>query len=96
MVVAILEQENIDPAHLKKWFSKNDISHDFHAFEEAMEFIKEHDVKSVTIRDRIIGRPHEEGIDYPEGQSCAECPFWAGLNRWPGELEIKSKVRPIE
>jgi hypothetical protein len=87
LVVAIIEQEKIDPEHIKKWFSENDIRHDFQAFDEAMNFIKEYEAKSVVMLDRIIGCPHEEGIDYPEGQSCPECPFWHGRNRWTGERE---------
>ena len=87
LVVAILENENVDSEYIKKWFSETDIRHDFHAFDEAMEFIKEHEAKSVSMLDRIIGCPHEEGIDYPEGTSCPECPFWEGRDRWSGELE---------
>jgi hypothetical protein len=26
----------------------------------------------------VIGCPHEEGIDFPEGQECPYCPFWRG------------------
>jgi hypothetical protein len=29
--------------------------------------------------------PHEEGIDYPEGKTCPQCPFWASRDRWTGE-----------
>jgi Extended Signal Peptide of Type V secretion system len=32
------------------------------------------------------GRPHEEGIDYPEGSTCPRCPFWAHRDRWSGEV----------
>jgi hypothetical protein len=28
---------------------------------------------------------HEEGIDYPEGEACPRCPFWAGRDRWTGQ-----------
>jgi hypothetical protein len=87
LVVAILEQEDVDSEHIKKWFSENDIRHDFQAFDEAMNFIKEQEAKTVAMLDRIIGCPHEEGIDYPEDQSCPECPFWHGRNRWTGEME---------
>ena len=87
LVVAILENENVDSEYIKKWFSETDIRHDFHAFDEPMEFIKEHEAKSVSMLDRIIGCPHEEGIDYPEGKSCPECPFWEGRDRWSGDLE---------
>jgi hypothetical protein len=40
--------------------------------------------KSVVMTDRIIGCPHEEGIDY-EGETCPACPFWAGRDRWTGK-----------
>jgi hypothetical protein len=29
----------------------------------------------------MLGCPHEEGIDYPEGEACPECPYWAGRDR---------------
>jgi hypothetical protein len=35
--------------------------------------------------ERIIGCPHEEGIDYPEGKSCPQCPYWAGRDRFTHE-----------
>jgi Protein of unknown function (DUF1186) len=35
--------------------------------------------------DRIIGCPHEEGIDYPLGRACPQCPFWAGIDRFTQE-----------
>ncbi len=34
----------------------------------------------------IIGCPHEEGIDYPDGEVCPQCPFWARRDRFTGEL----------
>jgi hypothetical protein len=40
----------------------------------------------VAAFDRIIGCPHEEGIDYPEGEICMKCPFWAHRDRWSGEI----------
>jgi RNA polymerase sigma factor (sigma-70 family) len=33
-------------------------------------FIKAQHVRSVVVTDGIIGCPHEEGVDYPEGKSC--------------------------
>jgi hypothetical protein len=42
--------------------------------------------------DRIIGCPHEEGIDYPEGTSCPECLYWEGRDRWTGQMENDSKL----
>jgi hypothetical protein len=43
------------------------------------------EVKTVAMTDRIIGCPHEEGIDY-EGPVCPHCPFWANRDRWTGEV----------
>ena len=48
-------------------------------------FLKAHGVRSIGMFDRIIGCPHEEGIDYPDGQACPACPFWAGRDRWSGK-----------
>jgi hypothetical protein len=42
-------------------------------------------VHSVAMVEAIIGCPHEEGIDYPTGESCPHCPFWKGRDRWTGE-----------
>jgi hypothetical protein len=42
-----------------------------------------HAVKSVVLVDRIIGRPHQEGLDDPEGVACPQCPFWANRDRSP-------------
>jgi hypothetical protein len=51
--------------------------------EEVLAFITEAGARSVVMTDRIIGCPHEEGIDY-EGETCPACPFWAGRDRWAG------------
>ncbi len=34
--------------------------------------------------DRILGCPHEEGIDYAVGEACPQCPHWAGRDRFAG------------
>jgi hypothetical protein len=34
---------------------------------------------------RNDGCPHQEGIDYPDGEVCQECTFWKGRDRWTGE-----------
>jgi hypothetical protein len=52
---------------------------------EGRTLLQEHGVLTVAMADRIIGCPHEEGIDYPEGAACPLCPFWKGRDRWTGE-----------
>jgi hypothetical protein len=58
-------------------------------------FLQEHHVKSAATVDKIIGCPHEEGIDYPEGKPCPQCSFWAGRNRFTHE-GIKEKTAATE
>jgi len=87
LVVGIVMQENGDAEQMKKWFSDDDVMKEPNVFEEVLEFIQTNGAKSVGMLDRIVGCPHEEGIDYPEGHSCPLCPFWAGRNRWTGRIE---------
>jgi hypothetical protein len=42
--------------------------------------------KSVVMTDRIIGCPHQAGVNYPKGQACLQCPFRAKWDRWTGEV----------
>jgi hypothetical protein len=39
-------------------------------------------VRQVVVARGIIGCPHEEGVDYPDGGECPMCPFWHGKDRW--------------
>jgi len=44
-------------------------------------FISSHRVKRIARPDRILGCPHQEGIDYPMGRHCRLCLFWANVDR---------------
>lgn len=95
VTVGIILQEGGDVAFLEKWFSRDeDVRTDPAISREIVEFISRHQVKSVVMTDGIIGCPHEEGIDYPEGESCPQCPYWADRDRWTGEL-TGSKARRV-
>jgi len=87
LVVGIVHEENAEPQEMKKWHSDDDMTEEPDVLEEVHAFIKEHGARSVAMVDRIIGCPHEEGIDYPEGQACPMCRFWVGRNRWTGKIE---------
>ena len=52
---------------------------------EVAAFVSSYGVKRTVNADRIVGCPHEEGIDYPMGRSCSQCPFWAGIDRFTHE-----------
>jgi hypothetical protein len=87
VAVGIVLEEDRDPDHLERWFSeKTDVRSDLEINDQILQFIREHDVRTVVITDRIIGCPHEEGIDYPDGEVCPHCPYWATRDRWSGEI----------
>jgi hypothetical protein len=86
VAVGIVEREGVEPEILETWHSEDrDVRHDDEIGYEIVAFIRSHQVVSVAMVDRIIGCPHEEGIDYPAGESCPECPYWRGRDRWSGE-----------
>ena len=85
VTVGIIAEENADPESMKSWLSDADVRNDALILEDILAFIGEHNAKSVIMLDRIIGCPHQEGIDYPNGEECQECTFWKGRDRWSGK-----------
>lgn len=87
IVVSVFLTENNEPDFLKRWVSDGDLDvrHDPGIGEQVLAFFKTHSPRSTVVTDRIIGCPHEEGADYPEGASCPQCPFWAGRDRFTHE-----------
>ncbi len=88
VVVGILKSEKDKEAtELRKWFSKDlDVRFDEAVILEMFAYIEANQVRRVAMVDRIIGCPHEEGKDYPLGEVCPQCPYWANRDRWTGEL----------
>ncbi len=88
VAVGIFLQESHDPDFLQCWLSEDeetDVRHDPTIEHEVLAFIREHGVRSVAMTDHLMGCPHEEGIDYPEGQKCPQCPYWANRDRFSHE-----------
>jgi hypothetical protein len=85
VAVGIIANKGADPEPMKSWFSYADARNDALIMEEILAFIAAHNAKTVAMLDRIIGCPHQEGIDYPDGGECRECTFWKGRNRWTSE-----------
>lgn len=87
VVLGIIPYEGAEP-QLKKWMSdKGDVRQDAAVLQAILNQMRESGVKSVAMAERIIGCPHQEGIDYPKGQACPQCDFWRGRNRFTGEYE---------
>lgn len=84
--MSIFLREAEEPDHLQRFFSEDgDVRFDPEIDAQIVEFIKQHGVRSAIITDRIIGCPHEEGIDYPEGKKCPQCPYWSSRDRFTHE-----------
>ena len=87
VVVGIILREGDEPAFIERWFSDGaDLRSDPTILQRILDFIQEHHVERVAMLDRIFGCPHEEGVDYPEGEICPQCPYWANRDRWTGKL----------
>src|SRR3954463_5962738 len=86
VTVALVLAAEQKPADLRRWLSDDrDVRTDPQIATEILTFLDAAGVKTVALADRIIGCPHEEGIDY-EGPTCSQCPYWAGRDRWTGEM----------
>src|SRR5947209_3046941 len=78
VAVGIIPAEEAEVTELRTWSSDTaDLRNDPTTSIEVLAFIDEHGGKSVVMSPGIIGCPHEEGIDYPEGEVCPDCPYWA-------------------
>jgi hypothetical protein len=85
--VGIVSQAGGDPDILERWFAEDgDVRTDPTVAQAILEFIRRYGAKSVVMTDHIIGCPHEEGTDYPDGGVCPQCPFWAHRDRWTGDV----------
>ena len=79
LTVGIVLAENQEAVELKQWFAEQgDVREDVQAAEEVLAYMDRFGVRSVAMVDRIIGCPHEEGIDY-HGPTCPLCPTGPGV-----------------
>jgi hypothetical protein len=87
VVVSVILTESNEPDVLHRWFSEGDLDvrYDSAIGEQILAFLKPYAPRSTVVTDGIIGCPHEEGTDYPEGASCPQCPYWAGRDRFTHE-----------
>jgi hypothetical protein len=83
LVVAIFQNPSEKDPIVRKWFSEAiDVRQNSEVAEEVTGFLREHQVQESLMADRIMGCPHEEGIDYPRGSVCPKCTFWIGRDRF--------------
>jgi hypothetical protein len=84
LVASILDLKTGSAMDLKKWISSDgsDLRRNSKVMAEIVEYFNANKISETIIMPKILGCPHEEGIDYPEGQPCPQCPFWNGKDRW--------------
>ena len=86
LVCGIVREQGGEVETMKKWFSENDMRKSEKIFHELLAFTEDHAVKSIVMVEQIFGCPHEEGIDYPEGESCPDCSYWKDRDRFIDEM----------
>lgn len=76
LVAAVIRREGAEPA-LERWVGNN-VLHNNKVQRQIREFFARHGVKSGIGTEANIGCPHEEVLDFPEGEDCPFCPYWSG------------------
>ena len=88
VVVGVTAVEGAEVEPLERWYSPDqDARKNSEILKTVLYFLEAHGVKSVVMPDRLLGCPHEEGKDYPEGEPCPHCPYWRNRDRFTGLLE---------
>ena len=86
VAVGIVAHEAADADPLERWtIDTGDVRENNVVMRGVLAFLRIHSVRTVILADRIMGCPHEEGIDYPLGESCPECVFWSHHDRRTGD-----------
>jgi hypothetical protein len=75
IIAAVILAKDSNPI-LRSWEGIG-IGMDLKASTEIGQFFKDNHVVDIIMPDGVVGCPHEEGVDYPIGDNCPHCPFWA-------------------
>jgi hypothetical protein len=82
VAVGIIPEPESEPIAMEAWFAAGgDLRNDAAILAEVVAFLQLYGARTIAMPKKIIGCPHQEGTDYPEGQVCPQCPFWAGHDR---------------
>jgi hypothetical protein len=85
VAVSVIQSQGAEP-DLRRWFSEaGDVRKEDAILSGMTAYLRASAVHSIAMVDRIMGCPHEEGTDYPMGESCPRCPYWEGRDRWSDE-----------
>lgn len=76
IVAGVVKREG-DEAIVERWMGTN-IKNNPKVQRQIKQFFDRYGVKSVVATDMNFGCPHEEGADFPAGEDCPFCAYWAG------------------
>jgi hypothetical protein len=76
IAASAIKSPNAEPI-LERWVA-TDVITSPKVQRETKKFFERHGVRSIAMREGNMGCPHEEGEDFPDGEDCPFCPFWAG------------------
>ena len=76
IAASVITHEDAEPI-MKRWVS-SDVATSPKVQRELKNFFMKHGVKQVAMSEGNMGCPHEEGLDFPDGQECPFCEFWRG------------------
>ena len=78
LVVGILPSEKETKASVVERWVATDVTSNAKVATEMHAFMRSHGVKTVATATVVMGCPHEEGEDFPDGGDCPFCPSWKG------------------
>lgn len=76
-VVAIIDPTQNILDSISWQVESGDIRFDESTSQEIAAYIKNQGVAKAVIAEGILGCPHVPGVDYPAGETCPYCPYWA-------------------
>ena len=88
VAVGIKESEDSE-MEMTKLFSDTDVRFDPRLESQIKKLLVARGVKTLVAEESLLGCPHEEGVDYPDGEVCPQCPYWANRDRFTGDLVDK-------
>jgi hypothetical protein len=74
IVASVFLREDTPPI-IRKWTGDGVVT-DPQAIAELGQFFKQNGVLRVVMTGSNAGCPHEEGVDYPVGETCPICLYW--------------------
>ena len=73
--------------HVERWYSTTvDVRKNQDVALKILTALNALKVKQIAILERISGCPHEDGEDYPRGESCPFCLYWKNRDRVTHEI----------